>query len=99
MVQRRPQRLQQDGIVLRVMGQKADVAPAPSRGERSYLTGEGRSGTESLTQGVPSVGGECPRKVRGGPSVQRLPDRDRPPSFKIVDELGNTGQPCRTSAW
>ena len=91
MVQRRPKRLQQDCIVFFVMGQKADVAPAAGRGEGSYLTGEGRVGHGELDHGVPSVGGMCPRNVRGGPSVQRFPDRDRPPSFEIVDERGKTG--------
>jgi hypothetical protein len=41
MVQRRPQRLQQNGIVSAGLGQKADVALAAGYGERLYLTGEG----------------------------------------------------------
>ncbi|MHB8186124.1 MAG: hypothetical protein ACYDDU_08550 [Dermatophilaceae bacterium] len=40
----RLQRLQQDGVALRVVGEEMDVAAATGRGERLYLTGERRVG-------------------------------------------------------
>ncbi|MHB8188672.1 MAG: hypothetical protein ACYDDU_21940 [Dermatophilaceae bacterium] len=44
LAQRRLQRLQQDGVALRVVGEEMDVAAATGRGERLYLTGERRVG-------------------------------------------------------